>query len=152
MSDPTGRIGASAVPLAGAAARPGEDAKLRQVAQQMEGVFVQELYKAMRATVPQNDGAMNGGTGEEMFTGLMDQHLATETPEAWGRDLGEAIYRHLRGRLAAAAAPAGGTAATAPSPLGAPTTLPLQDASHSLLPLREGVQPTSLPSPLDAAR
>jgi flagellar protein FlgJ len=153
MSDPIGRIGVPSVPLAGsAAAGPGENAKLRKVAQQMEGVFVQELYKAMRTTVPQNDGAMNGGAGEEMFTGLMDQHLATETPEAWGRDLGEAIYQHLRGRLAAAAAPTGGTAATAPGPLDAPTALPLQDASRSLLPLREGVQPTSLSSSLDAGR
>ena len=81
-----------------ASAAPGEDPKLRKVAQQMEGVFVQELYKAMRATVPQNDGVVGGGAGEEMFTGLMDQHLATETPHAWGRGLGEAIYAHLRGR------------------------------------------------------
>ncbi len=86
-------------PVAGAPQPPGEDARLRKVARQMEGVFVQELYKAMRATVPQQEGAVAGGAGEELFTGLMDQHLATETPEAWGRGLGEAIYQHLRGRL-----------------------------------------------------
>lgn len=156
MSDPIGRLGARSVPLAGsAAARPGEDAKLRKVAQQMEGVFVQELYKAMRATVPQNDGAMNGGAGEEMFTGLMDQHLATETPEAWGRDLGEAIYQHLRGRLTAAAALAGakhGEGAAAPTPLATPTALPLQDGLQSPLPLRTALQPTPLSSSPDAGR
>ena len=74
---------ASAKDAGAASAAPGEDPKLRKVAQQMEGVFVQELYKAMRATVPQNDGVVGGGAGEEMFTGLMDQHLATETPQAW---------------------------------------------------------------------
>ena len=156
MSDPIGRLGVQSVPLAGsAAAKPGEDAKLRKVAQQMEGVFVQELYKAMRATVPQSDGAMNGGAGEEMFTGLMDQHLATETPEAWGRDLGEAIYQHLRGRLTAAAAPTGvkdAEGATAPTPLSTSTTLPLHDGRPSPLPLRAAVQPTPLSSSLDAGR
>ena len=153
MSDPIGRLGAPSVPLAGsAAAKPGEDAKLRKVAQQMEGVFVQELYKAMRATVPQNDGAIGGGAGEEMFTGLMDQHLATETPDAWGRDLGEAIYQHLRGRLTAAATPTGGESATPATQLSTPTSQPLQDASRSLLPLRAEVQATPLSSSPDAGR
>ena len=141
---------ASTAPVASA---PGEDPKLRKVAQQMEGVFVQELYKAMRTTVPQNDGVVGGGAGEEMFTGLMDQHLATETPHAWGRGLGEAIYQHLRGRLAregAAAAPPGdpqatqqSTDVTAPSAL-APTPTPLS--------LRSTLQPMLLTPSRDAGR
>ena len=132
-----------------------DDAKLRRTAQQLEGLFVEQLYKAMRDTVPQGDGAVDGGTGEEMFTGLMDQHLATETPDAWGRDLGEAIYQHLRGRLAAAAAPTGvkdAEGATAPTPLSTSTTLPLHDGRPSPLPLRAAVQPTPLSSSLDAGR
>ena len=150
---------------AGAAkSAPGEDPKLRQVAQQMEGVFVQELYKAMRTTVPQNDGVVGGGAGEEMFTGLMDQHLATETPHAWGRGLGEAIYAHLRGRLAregAGAAPGAPhdapsgdpqatqsnaqqtTDVTAPAAL-APTPTPLS--------LRSTLQPMLLTPSRDAGR
>jgi flagellar protein FlgJ len=136
---------------------PAEDPKLRKVAQQMEGVFVQELYKAMRATVPQNDGAVGGGAGEEMFTSLMDQHLATETPHAWGRGLGEAIYEHLRGRLAreSGAAPATPDAPDRPvDPLNAPpaaralverpTLGPLRP-SATLLPL-QSVQPLPEPS------
>jgi flagellar protein FlgJ len=156
VSDPIRGLG-SAVPLAGsAAAKPGEDAKLRKVARQMEGVFVQELYKAMRTTVPQNDGAVDGGAGEEMFTGLMDEHLATETPQAWGRGLGEAIYQHLRGQLAAASGsptPATGAAKAAePGALGAPAPLPLQDSTLPPLPLREALRPTPLISSLDAGR
>jgi peptidoglycan hydrolase FlgJ len=134
----------------------GEDPKLRKVAQQMEGVFVQELYKAMRATVPQNDGAVGGGAGEEMFTGLMDQHLATETPHAWGRGLGEAIYEHLRGRLARESAEgsesiaAGGATPTDPArpvtPLDAPPTPRALAESSTLAPL----QPQSTLQPLSA--
>ncbi|MDF1506060.1 rod-binding protein [Roseisolibacter sp. H3M3-2] len=123
-------VNAPGSPVA-SAPREGDDARLRKVARQMEGVFVQELYKAMRATVPQSEGAVGGGAGEEMFTGLMDQHLATETPHAWGRGLGEAIYQHLRGRLAresgAAAAP------TEPAPTTpAPQPLPLRDVPAAM--------------------
>jgi flagellar protein FlgJ len=151
MSDPIRALGAPAVPIAGtAAAKPGEDAKLRKVARQMEGVFVQELYKAMRATVPQNEGAVEAGAGEELFTGLMDQHLSTETPEAWGRGLGEAIYQHLRGQVGAASgSPTPSAAPMKAGSLAAPAPLPLRDASP---PLALHDAPTPLLSSLDAGR
>ena len=101
-----------------AAPRRSDDARLRESARQMEGAFVQELYKAMRATVPQGEGAFAAGSGEDTFTALMDQHLATETPPQWAHGLGEAIYRHLR-RVAhpdGAAAPPDAPAAPTPSP------------------------------------
>lgn len=80
-----------------AAARAQRDARLRETAQQLEGVFVAQLYQAMRATVPE-DGLFSGGSGEAMFTGLMDEHIAQRTPESWqGRGLAEALVRQLRG-------------------------------------------------------
>jgi flagellar protein FlgJ len=85
--------------------RTSQERSLRESARQLEGVFVQQLYKAMRETVPQGDGIVSGGAGEDMFTGLMDQHLAAETPSHWGGALSEALYRQLRGRLPAAESP-----------------------------------------------
>lgn len=79
-----------------------EDEKLRQSAKQLEGLFVQQLFKVMRETVPQQEGIVSGGAGEEMFTSLMDQHLAAETPTQWEGGMAEALYRQLRGRLPAA--------------------------------------------------
>ena len=102
-------------PAAPATAVPGpassKDAALRKVARQLEGVFTEQLFKAMRETVPKGEGAFSGGSGEEMFTGLLDQHLAADTPTQWQHGLGEALYRQLRGRLPAAtdAAPTSGT-------------------------------------------
>ncbi len=75
-----------------------EDAKLRKVATQLEGLFVQQMFKAMRETVPQQEGFVSGGTGEELFTSLMDQHLAAETPKHWEGGLADAVYRQLRGQ------------------------------------------------------
>lgn len=76
--------------------RVEQDAKLRKVAQQLEGMFVQQMFKAMRETVPQQEGIVSGGTGEELFTSLMDQHLAAETPKHWEGGLAAAVYRQLQ--------------------------------------------------------
>lgn len=110
---------AGAPPVAGAsraAERSGDDARLRRAAQQLQGVFVQELLKAMRATVPQGEGAVDGGAGEELFTGLMDQHLAVDTPQVWAQGLGDAIHAHMRGRVAPASSPDAAASPGAPAP------------------------------------
>jgi peptidoglycan hydrolase FlgJ len=93
---------------------PSPEARLRDAVTQLEGVFVEQLFKAMRATVP-DDGLTNGGAGEEMFTSLMDQHLASSVPERWDRGLTDALTRQLQGRLGpdAATAHAGDASRTA---------------------------------------
>ena len=84
----------------GKVARPAKDAtpeeKLRGTAKQLQGVFVEQLFKAMRATVP-DDGLFSGGQGEEMFRDLMDQHVSESAPERWTgpHSLGETIVRQL---------------------------------------------------------
>jgi len=97
-------------PLAGAAAT--KDAKLKKAAQQMEGAFVEQMYKSMRETVPA-DGMFDGGSGEEMFTGLLDQKVASDTPVKWQHGLSESIYRQMRDAVqqqsAGAASPESGS-------------------------------------------
>lgn len=82
-------------PLTADGLRAADEARLRGTAQQLEGVFVEQLFKAMRETVPEG-GFVDGGAGEEIFNSLLDQHLSTQLPESWGRGLGSAIYRQLR--------------------------------------------------------
>jgi flagellar protein FlgJ len=72
-----------------------KDGKLRKVAGQLEGVFVQQLFKAMRNTVPQQDGIVSGGQGEDIFTSLLDEHTAAETPYHWKGGIAETLYRQL---------------------------------------------------------
>ncbi|MES2521496.1 MAG: rod-binding protein [Gemmatimonadota bacterium] len=89
-------IGAVSGP--GVPAQPTEkERKLREVAGQLEGMFVQQLFKAMRETVPQGEGIVSGGAGEDIFTGLLDQHLAAETPKQWESGVTAALYRQLQG-------------------------------------------------------
>lgn len=80
------------------AARGAEDARLKKAAQQMEGVFVQQLFKAMRETVPDGELA-RGGMGEEIFTGLLDQQVAESAALGWERGLGASLYRQLRAQM-----------------------------------------------------
>ncbi len=82
--------------------RPDRDARLQQVVEQLQGVFVEQLFKAMRETVP-TDGLTNGGAGEAMFSGMLDQHLADALPSQWDRGIGESLYRQLRPQVAARA-------------------------------------------------
>ncbi len=82
---------------------PRED-RLRKVVGQLEGVFVEQLFKAMRETVPA-DGIVNGGPGEAMFTGMLDQHMAAAVPGQWNHGIGESLYRQLFQQLPPALSP-----------------------------------------------
>lgn len=83
-------------------AQASDDDLLRRSVRDLEGIFVAQLLRAMRETVPQ-DGMTNGGVGEEMFTGMLDEHLAGQAPAQWHHGIGEALYQQLR---AAAVRPA----------------------------------------------
>lgn len=97
-------------------AMAARDKKLRNAAQQMEGQFVEQMYKSMRDTVP-TDGMFDGGSGEQMFTEMMDQRMATDTPLKWQHGLSEAIYRQMRDAVHGQHAP------TVPAPTGVSGTL-----------------------------
>jgi len=87
--------------------QPNSAARLRETAKQLEGIFVEHLFKAMRETVPEG-GVVDGGSGEEIFSGLLDSHLAAQVPGQWNDGLSEALVRQLRSRIqedAGAAAP-----------------------------------------------
>lgn len=74
------------------AARSAErvDPRLVKSAQQLEGLFVQQLFAAMRETIP-DEGVLSGGAGEKMFTAMMHEHLADLAPARWSQGLGAEI-------------------------------------------------------------
>ncbi len=86
------------------------EAGLRRTAHQLEGVFVEQLFKAMRQTVP-HDGYADGGAGEDMFTGLFDEKIADAAPQQWHDGLAESVYRQLASRLPGGTPPVGNDAA-----------------------------------------
>jgi len=115
---------ASAVPTDPAMA--ARDKKLRNAAQQMEGQFIEQMYKSMRDTVPAG-GMFDGGSGEQMFTEMMDQHVATDTPLKWQHGLSEAIFRQMRDAVHRQHVPAAtaGTATTGTTASDTPSSTPV---------------------------
>ena len=84
----------------GAAPKPDPRTQVRQLAHQLEGVFLNELFKSMRASVPQ-DGEIGAAPGQEMFTQMFDERVAAEAANHMSRGLGDALYRQLAARLPA---------------------------------------------------
>ena len=97
-------------------ADPTEGARLRTAAQQLEGVFVEQLFKAMRDTIPEG-GLVDGGNGEEMFSGMLDQHLSDATAAGWSGGIGDALYRQLSAKQDPPSSPPVELERTAPSTL-----------------------------------
>ena len=69
--------------------------QLREAAAAMESVFMGELLKAMRATVPA-DGVFEGGAGEAIFTGILDDHIAGLAAARQSHGIGDALFHQLR--------------------------------------------------------
>jgi len=86
------KIGSSPPMIGGAeGSRP---TTLREAAQQFESLFVSQLMKSMRATVPKSQ-LFGSGSGESMFREMLDQEFAGRVAESGGIGIGEMLYRQL---------------------------------------------------------
>lgn len=92
MSDPIRGGRAAAAPLDGA------HAKLKKASHDLESVFINELFKAMRQTVP-DDGILANDPGQELFTGMMDERIAQSYAGQGKTGIGESLYHQLSRRL-----------------------------------------------------
>lgn len=68
--------------------------KLKDLSQQFEGVFINQLMQAMRRTVPKTE-YLGGGMGEDTFTSLLDQEYSNEMAKTGESDIGKNLYRQL---------------------------------------------------------
>ena len=99
MSGSIGSVGPGATPTGGLdALKSGRITdraeRLKVVTTLLEASFYEELYKAMRDTVP-DGGLVDGGAGEDVFSSLMDQHMAEASAARSVRGLGDALYRQF---------------------------------------------------------
>lgn len=69
-------------------------AELKKLAQEMEGMFLRQLFQAMRESV-HHDNPAEVSAGEELFTSLFDEHLASQAAQRLERGMGAALYRQL---------------------------------------------------------
>ena len=73
----------------------GQDAgKLRETTQQFEAIFIQQMYKEMRKTVP-NDGLIQRGNADEIYAQMLDLEAAKVTARQGGIGLADLMMEQL---------------------------------------------------------
>jgi flagellar protein FlgJ len=72
----------------------GEVAKIRDVSQQFESLFLDMVMKGMRKTVPES-GLIDGGNAESIYEGMLDTEYAKMMSQSGGVGLAESISQYL---------------------------------------------------------
>lgn len=71
------------------------DEDLRQVCETFESIFTQQLFKTMRATVDES-GLLPKSQADEIFSGLMDQHVAQDLASNKSLGISEMLLAQLQ--------------------------------------------------------
>lgn len=77
-----------------AAGAVSRNAKIGSTCQDMESLLIQNMFKAMRASIPKS-GLTGGGKAEEMFTEMLDAELSKTISAAGGIGLSSMMQRQL---------------------------------------------------------
>lgn len=70
--------------------------RLRKACQDMESLFVHQLLKEMRATIPKSD-LFGKSHARDIYTGMLDGRLAQEIAQNRGLGLSSLLMRQLGG-------------------------------------------------------
>ena len=77
-----------------------EDAKLRKACSDFESLFIYNLLKNGRQSLPQG-GLLGNSNESKIMTSMLDQTLAEQCSEGNGLGIGEMLYRQLNAPQAA---------------------------------------------------
>ncbi|HBG46144.1 MAG TPA: hypothetical protein DDW94_04050 [Deltaproteobacteria bacterium] len=69
-------------------------AELKKAVADFEALFINQMLKTMRETIDKNE-LFHGGSGEEIYTSLLDTELSKDMARAGGIGLGEMLLREL---------------------------------------------------------
>jgi flagellar protein FlgJ len=76
-------------------AQPGaNDPELVEACRQMESLFMNQLFKEMRATI-HRAGFISGGRAEEIYTSMMDAEMAVKLANRGGIGLANMLLHQL---------------------------------------------------------
>ncbi|MEJ2639197.1 MAG: rod-binding protein [Desulfosarcinaceae bacterium] len=69
----------------------GETQKLKAACDSFEALFMQQLLKQMRATVPK-DAMFGGGSAEQIYTEMLDAELSKEMASGGGLGISRLLF------------------------------------------------------------
>lgn len=73
--------------------------KLRKTCRDFEAVYINEMYKAMRKTVP-DSGLFEKDTASELYKDMLDMEMAKATAAGKGLGIGETMYQQMKDKIA----------------------------------------------------
>lgn len=68
--------------------------KLKATAQQFEAIFIQQMFKEMRKTIP-DDGLIQRGNADDIYSQLQDMEAAKMTAQQGGIGLADLMMQQL---------------------------------------------------------
>lgn len=68
--------------------------KLQEAAQQFEAIFIQQMYKEMRKTIP-DDGLIPRGNADDIYAQMQDMEAAKITAQNGGIGLADLMMQQL---------------------------------------------------------
>lgn len=78
-------------------AAENNDEALKEAINDFMSVFMQQMFKSMRNTVP-DEGFISGGYAEDVFTEMMDEEVSKiGTDQGLFKDINRQIYQQLSG-------------------------------------------------------
>lgn len=81
-------------PTIGSGEKKLNRAKLKKACKDFDALFMAQMLKSMRQTIPQT-GFLGKGPGNDVYQGLMDQELSRKLSQSKGLGLGKVIYRQM---------------------------------------------------------
>jgi flagellar protein FlgJ len=71
---------------------------LRKSCRDFEAIYTQEMYKAMRKTVP-DGGIFEQDKAGDLYKEMLDMEIAKTTAAGKGNGIGEAMYQQMKGKV-----------------------------------------------------
>ncbi len=76
----------------------GDLKSLKKACQLFEALFLSELFKEMRKTIPQG-GALKEENSDRIYKAMLDQEYASRMAESGGIGLGDMLYKQLSNNI-----------------------------------------------------
>lgn len=75
-----------------------DEKELKEVCNEFEGVFLNMLYKQMKASIPESDFEPDS-IGKNIFESMLDEKLMERASQTKGIGFSDMLYKHLSQKL-----------------------------------------------------
>lgn len=78
--------------------KPLDEKKLEKACLEFESIFIHQMLKSMRQTIPQT-GLMGEGKERNIFQALFDEEVSKNITKRGGLGMGKMLYEQMRRRV-----------------------------------------------------